>query len=309
MAKKKKSKKKKKKQKKLLEIAPKEGQQTEGVVIPPESEIPAGAETLFNEPTKMKRKVYEAELAKLEVELVKMQGWIKAKGLKAVVLFEGRDSAGKGGIIKRITYRLSPRVVRTVALPTPTEKEKSQWYFQRYITQLPSAGEMVLFDRSWYNRAGVERVMGFCTQEQYDEFMGTVNGFEQALVDADTILIKYWLTISDETQEARFQSRIHDSRKRWKLSPMDLTARSRWVDYSRARDAMLAHTSTAHAPWYIVDANIKRHARLNCISHLLGVIPYGDLTPEPLELPERQPSEGYEHPDISDFNWVPGVYP
>jgi polyphosphate kinase 2 len=260
-------------------------------------------------PKKMKRKAYEKELAKLEVELVKLQGWIKQKGLKVAVIFEGRDSAGKGGSIKRITRRLSPRVARVVALPVPTEKEKTQWYFQRYVPHLPSAGELVLFDRSWYNRAVVERVMGFCTDEEYTEFMSTVNGFELALTRSGTKLIKYWLDIGDETQEQRFQQRLHDPRRRWKLSPMDLEARSRWVDYSRARDAMLTHTSTDHAPWYIVDANIKRHARLNVIAHLLSLVPYGDLTPEPLELPPRQEAEGYVHPDFSDLNFVPAVYP
>ena len=258
---------------------------------------------------KMKRKPYEAELAKLEVELVKLQGWIKAKGLKVAVIFEGRDSAGKGGVIKRITYRLSPRVVRVVALPAPTEKEKTQWYFQRYVPHLPSAGEMVLFDRSWYNRAGVERVMGFCTDEEYHEFMGTVNGFESALTRSETTLIKYWMHIDDDTQEARFQQRIHDPRRRWKLSPMDLEARSRWVDYSKARDAMLLHTSTAHAPWYIVDAKIKRHARLNVIAHLLSRIPYEDLTPQPLKLPPRQKAGDYKPPDFSDIKVVPASYP
>jgi polyphosphate kinase 2 len=260
-------------------------------------------------PKKMKRKAYERELAKLEVELVKLQGWIKAKGLKIAVLFEGRDSAGKGGTIKRITRRLSPRVVRVVATPTPTEKEKSQWYYQRYVPNLPSAGEMVLFDRSWYNRAGVERVMGFCTDEEYLDFMSTVNGFEESLTQAGIKVIKYWLDISDETQEARFQQRLHDTRRRWKLSPMDLEARSRWVDYSRARDAMLTHTSTAHAPWYLVDANVKRHARLNVVSHLLSLIPYEDLTPDPLELPPRQKAGDYQHPDISQFEIVPARYP
>jgi polyphosphate kinase 2 len=260
-------------------------------------------------PKKMKRKAYEAELAKLEVELVKLQGWIKEKGLKIAIIFEGRDSAGKGGVIKRITYRLSPRVTRVVALPTPTDKEKSQWYFQRYINQLPSAGEMVLFDRSWYNRAGVERVMGFATDEQYTEFMSTVNGFELALVRSEMILIKYWMHIRDEVQEDRFEQRIHDSRKRWKLSPMDLEARSRWVDYSKARDAMLAHTSTDHAPWYIVDANIKRHARLNVISHLLSQIHYEDLTPKPLKLPSRQKAGDYQHPELSALNVIPAKYP
>ncbi len=234
---------------------------------------------------KMKRKVYERELARLEVELVKLQGWIKRESLKIAIIFEGRDSAGKGGVIKRITYRMSPRTVRIVALQSPTSQEKSQWYFQRYVPHLPSAGEMVLFDRSWYNRAGVERVMGFCTDDELAEFMATVSGFENALTRSGTILLKYWLDIADETQEERFQQRIEDPRKRWKLSPMDLEARSRWVDYSRARDAMLAETSTPHAPWYIVDANVKRHARLNIISHLLSQVPYRDLTPDAIGAP------------------------
>lgn len=258
---------------------------------------------------KMKRKDYERELAKLEVELVKLQGWIQREGLKVAVIFEGRDSAGKGGIIKRITYRLSPRTTRVVALPAPTPREQSQWYFQRYVPHLPSAGEMVLFDRSWYNRAGVERVMGFATESDIAEFMATVNGFEQALVRSDTVLIKYWLDIADETQEQRFQERIDDPRKRWKLSPMDLEARSRWVDYSRARDTMLLMTNTPHAPWYIVDANVKRHARLNVIAHLLGMIPYEDLTPEPVTLPPRQDGAGYRPPDYSNYTFVPARYP
>ncbi len=258
---------------------------------------------------KMSRKAYEKELAKKEIELVKLQGWIKAKGLKVAVIFEGRDSAGKGGVIKRITYRLSPRVARVVATPASTDKERSQWYFQRYVPHLPSAGEMVLFDRSWYNRAGVERVMGFCNEDELAEFFAVVNGFELALTRSGVILIKYWLDIADEIQEERFEQRIHDPRKRWKLSPMDLEARSRWVDYSRARDAMLAQTSTAHAPWYLVDANVKRHARLNIISHLLNHIPYEDLTPEPLELPPRQPAGDYRAPDFSDYDFVPAVYP
>ena len=257
----------------------------------------------------MPKKEYETELARLEVELVKLQHWIKAKGLKVAVVFEGRDSAGKGGVIKRITYRTSPRVVRVVALPAPTEKERSQWYFQRYVAHLPSAGEMVLFDRSWYNRAGVERVMGFCSDEEYEQFMATVNGFELALVHSGTILLKYWLDIADETQEERFEARIDDPRKRWKLSPMDLEARARWVDYSRARDAMLAQTDSEHAPWYIVDANIKRHARLNLITHLLGQIPYEDLTPKKLKLPKRQAAGDYVPPDFSEREFVPSVFP
>ena len=258
---------------------------------------------------KMKTKAYEKELERLEIELVKLQGWIQKQGLKIVVIFEGRDTAGKGGTIKRISYRLNPRVCRLAALGTPTEKEKSQWYFQRYVPHLPSAGEMVLFDRSWYNRAGVEKVMGFCTDDQYDEFMATVNGYEQALVHSGVILIKYWLDITDETQEKRFQARIKDPRKGWKLSPMDLYARSRWVEYSKARDAMLARTNSGHAPWYIVDANIKKHARLNVIRHLLSKVPYEDLTPDSVELPPRQQSDTYHHPDMSGYNFVPKLYP
>ena len=258
---------------------------------------------------RMPRKRYDSELARLEVELVKLQGWIRDQGLKVAVIFEGRDSAGKGGVIKRITARTSPRVVRVVALRAPTEREKSAWYFQRYVPHLPAGGEMVLFDRSWYNRAGVERVMGFCTDDVYDEFMETVNGFEVALIRSGVILLKYWLDIADETQEERFQERISDPRKRWKLSPMDLEARSRWVDYSKARDAMLQQTSTDFAPWYIVDANIKRHARLNVITHLLDQIPYKDRTPRKLKLPPRQKAKGYQPPDYSGFDFVPAVWP
>ena len=259
--------------------------------------------------SKMSYEKYVEELEKLEVELVKLQGWIKHKGLKVVVIFEGRDAAGKGGVIKRITRRLSPRVVRVVALAAPTEKEKTQFYFQRYVKQLPSGGEMVLFDRSWYNRAVVEPVMGFCTDDEYEAFMKLVPGFEQALIDSGTILIKYWLNIDDDTQEKRFQQRIQDPRRRWKLSPMDLKARSKWVDYSKARDAMLAGTDTEWAPWYIVDANVKRHARLNLISHLLSLIPYKDLTPAPIKLPPRQKAKGYKPPDLSQYNRVPAIYP
>ena len=259
--------------------------------------------------SKMSYEKYVAELEKLEVELVKLQGWIKHNGLKVVVIFEGRDAAGKGGVIKRITRRLSPRVVRVVALPAPTEKEKTQFYFQRYVKQLPSGGEMVLFDRSWYNRAVVEPVMGFCTDDEYEAFMKLVSGFEQALIDSGTILIKYWLNIDDDTQEKRFQQRIQDPRRRRKLSPMDLKARSKWVDYSKARDAMLARTHTEWAPWYIVYANIKRHARLNLISHLLSMIPYKDLTPAPIKLPARQKAKGYKPPDLSQYKMVPAIYP
>ncbi len=273
----------------------------EGIVKPP---FWAGRDA-----PKMSKSDYEAELERLEAELVKLQYWIQAKGLKVAVVFEGRDSAGKGGVIKRITYRTNPRIVHVVALQAPTEKEQSQWYFQRYVRHLPSAGEMVLFDRSWYNRAGVERVMGFASDAEYDEFMATVNGFELALVRSGTILIKYWLDIADETQEERFRERIEDPRKRWKLSPMDLEARSRWVDYSKARDAMLERTDTGHAPWYIVDANIKRHARLNLITHMLDQVPYQDLTPKRMKLPARQKAKGYQTPDYSGFALVPAVFP
>lgn len=258
---------------------------------------------------KMPRKEYEAELERLEVELVKLQGWIQEKGLKIVVVFEGRDAAGKGGIIKRITARTSSRIVRVVALPKPTEKEKTQYYYQRYVSQLPSAGEMVLFDRSWYNRAGVERVMGFCTEDEYWDFLRTCPNFEQNLIDSGIILIKYWLHIDDDTQEKRFQERINDPRKRWKLSPMDVEARARWVDYSIARDIMFEYTDTSFSPWYVVDSNDQRAARLNCITHLLSMIPYEDLTPEPIDLPPRQESGSYQHPPLDRLRFVPAVFP
>lgn len=258
--------------------------------------------------TKIKNKVYEAELAKLQVELVKLQEWIKYKGLKVVVIFEGRDTAGKGGTIKRITDRLNPRVARIVALGVPTEREKTQWYFQRYVPHLPAAGEMVLFDRSWYNRALVEQVMGFCTEEEYREFMRTCPEFERMLVRSGIILIKYWLSVSDEEQERRFQARIHDPVRRWKLSPMDLEARARWVEYSKAKDDMFKYTDIKQAPWYVVNADVKKHARLNVIHHLLSMIPYKDRTPEPIELPPRQADIGYVRPPFTDQTFVPEVY-
>ena len=257
---------------------------------------------------KIKNKVYERELAKLHVELVKLQEWIKHKGLKVVVLFEGRDAAGKGGVIKRISQSLNPRVCRVVALSTPTEREKTQWYFQRYVSHLPAAGEMVLFDRSWYNRAGVERVMGFCTDDEYREFMRSSPEFERMLVRSGILVIKYWFSVSDEVQESRFQGRIHDPTKRWKLSPMDLESRSKWGEYSRAKDEMFAHTDIKQAPWYVVEADNKKRARLNCISHLLSIIPYEDLTPEPIELPPRQDEKGYVRSPISDQTFVTEVY-
>ncbi len=260
------------------------------------------------DPRKIKRKVYERELSNLQIELVKLQEWIKHEGLKVVVLFEGRDAAGKGGVIKRITQRLNPRICRVAALATPTEREKSQWYFQRYIAHLPAAGEMVLFDRSWYNRAGVERVMGFCTEQEYQEFLRSCPEFERMLIRSGILLIKYWFSVSDEEQEQRFQARIDDPVKRWKLSPMDMASRARWVEYSKAKDEMFQHTDIKQAPWYVVAADNKRRARLNCIHHLLSQISYRDLTPEPIELPPRQEEKGYVRPPITDQTFVPEVY-
>lgn len=262
-----------------------------------------------NKPSsKLDKKVYEKELQKLQVELVKLQEWIKDRGLKVVIIFEGRDAAGKGGVIKRITESLNPRNVRVVALPAPTEREKTQWYFQRYAAHLPAAGEMVLFDRSWYNRAGVEKVMGFCTEEEYREFLRSVPEFERMLVRSGIILIKYWFSVSDEEQEKRFADRIKNPTKRWKLSPMDLESRTRWVEYSKAKDQMFAHTDIKQVPWYVVNADDKKKARLNCISHLLSMIPYDDLTPDPIELPPRQKNEGYVRPPITDQSFVPEKY-
>jgi polyphosphate kinase 2 len=257
---------------------------------------------------KLEDKEYLKHLQKLQLELVKLQEWIKAKGLRVVVIFEGRDAAGKGGVIKRITECLNPRICRVAALPAPTERERTQWYFQRYVTHLPAAGEMVLFDRSWYNRAGVERVMGFCTDEEYGEFMRSCPEFERMLVRSGIILIKYWFSVSDEEQERRFQARIDDPTKRWKLSPMDLQSRSRWVEYSRAKDEMFRYTDTKQSPWYVVHSDDKKRARLNCITHLLSLIPFEDLTPEPMKLPPRQEDIGYIRPPITDQTFVPEIY-
>ena len=257
---------------------------------------------------KLDRKYYEKELRRLQMELVKMQEWVKANGVKVVVIFEGRDAAGKGGVIKRIQERLNPRICRVAALGTATEREKTQWWFQRYAAQLPAAGEIVLFDRSWYNRALVEPVMGFCTEQQYQEFLRTAPEFERMLVRSGIILVKYWFSVSDEEQERRFRARIKDPRKRWKLSPMDLESRSRWVEYSRAKDIMFAHTDIKQAPWFAVNADDKKRARLNCISHFLTMIPYEDLTPEEIELPPRQENEGYVRPPLSDQTFIPEVY-
>lgn len=256
----------------------------------------------------IRSKYYEKELGRLQIELVKLQEWVKQEGLKVVVIFEGRDAAGKGGVIKRITESLNPRIARVEALAIPTEREKTQWYFQRYVPRLPAAGEIVLFDRSWYNRAGVERVMGFCTEEEYREFLRSCPEFEKMLIRSGIILLKYWFSVSDEEQERRFQARINDPTKRWKLSPMDLESRKRWLDYSRAKDDMFAHTDTKQSPWYVVDADNKKNARLNCITHLLSKIPYEDLTPPPMELPPRQDESAYERPPISDQTFVPNYY-
>ncbi len=253
-------------------------------------------------------KVYTSELRRMQEELVKLQEWVKFKGLKMVVIFEGRDAAGKGGVIKRITESLNPRVCRVVALPAPTERERTQWYFQRYIAHLPAAGEIVLFDRSWYNRAGVERVMGFCTEAEYAEFLRSVPELERMLVRSGIILIKYWFSVSDKEQEARFQARISDRTKRWKLSSMDLQSRARWVEYSKAKDELFAYTDIKQAPWYVVNADNKECARLNCIHHLLSMVPYEDLTPEPLILPPRQDEKGYIRPPMTDQTFVPEVY-
>src|SRR4051812_28779855 len=273
-----------------------------------------GTSTPVDETSRASRKVdtatYERELARLQIELVKQQEYVRARGLRVVVVFEGRDAAGKGGAIQRITESLNPRAAHVVALPAPTEREKGQWYFQRYVAHLPTAGEMVLLDRSWYNRAGVERVMGFCTDEEYAEFLRSCPEFERMLVRSGIILVKYWFSVSDTEQERRFQSRLEDPTKRWKLSPMDLEARNRWVDFSRAKDAMFAGTDIPEAPWWVVEADVKKRARLNVISHLLGQVPYEDLTPEAPVLPPRPPvDEDYVRPPKESQHVVPDVLP
>ena len=253
-------------------------------------------------------KYYNHELLRLQEELVDLQEWIKQEGLKVAVIFEGRDAAGKGGAIKRITQRLNHRIVRVVALGIPTEREKSQWYFQRYVPHLPSAGEIVLFDRSWYNRAGVESVMGFCTDDEYREFLWSCPDFERMLVQSGMILIKYWFEISAEEQERRFRSRLSVPRKRWKIGPVDVASRARRTDYSRAKDAMFTYTDLEEAPWYVVGADVKRHARLNCIHHLLETIPSGEIEEEEIELPDLQSDPGYRRPPLDGMNWVPEIY-
>ena len=258
---------------------------------------------------KLKRKFYEKELAQLQIELIKLQEHILNKGLKVVVIFEGRDSAGKGGTIQRITEPLNPRICRVVALGTPTEREKTQWYFQRYVSHLPAAGEIVFFDRSWYNRAGVERVMGFCTAEEYHEFLRSCPEFERMLVHSGIILIKYWLSVDADEQERRFRRRIKNPAKRWKLSKIDMESRKRWIDYSRAKDEMFKYTDIKQAPWYVVDAHDKKRARLNCIHHLLTLIPYEALAHPKLELPPLQEDTGYMRPPMTDQTFVPEMYP
>ena len=251
---------------------------------------------------------YVEELAHLQFELIKLQEWVRLRGLRVVGIFEGRDAAGKGGVIKRIIQSLNPRICRVVALGTPTERERGQWYFQRYVAQLPARGEIALFDRSWYNRAGVEHVMGFCTEEEYREFLRSCPLFEEMLVRSGIYLIKYWFSVNDEEQERRFQQRIRNPIKRWKLSPMDLESRKRWVEYSQAKDEMLAHTDREKTPWYVVNADDKKKARLNCIAHLLRQIPYHDMTPVEIEVPPRQEDTGYKRPKKSNQRFVPEVY-
>lgn len=257
---------------------------------------------------KLTEEVYLEELKRLQIELIKLQTTVQEKGLKVVVLFEGRDAAGKGGVIKRITQFMNPRICRVVALGVPTEKEKSQWYFQRYSAQLPAAGEIVLFDRSWYNRAGVERVMGFCKDEEYNVFMDTCPDFEVMLQKAGIILIKYWFSVSDEEQEKRFQARTKDPVKRWKLSPMDLKSRDKWVEYSEAKDALFEATDLPESPWYVVNADSKKRARLNCINHLLTKIPYKDETPKSLKLDPRPMRKHPERPPIEKQTFVPELF-
>jgi polyphosphate kinase 2 len=255
-----------------------------------------------------KKKTYEENLRDLHKELVHLQEWVKSQGLKVVIIFEGRDASGKGGTIKRITEPLNPRVCRVVALGVPTEREKTQWYFQRYVAHLPAAGEIVLFDRSWYNRAGVEKVMGFCTEEQYNEFLRSCPYFERMLVRSGIILLKYWFSVSDEEQEKRFKSRIKDPLKRWKFSPMDLESRAKWLEFSKAKDIMFAHTDTKQVPWYVVNADNKKKARLNCISHILSKIPYEKAKHESIDLPPLPQYEGYVRPPLDYQTFIPEKY-
>ena len=255
-----------------------------------------------------KKYKYVEELAHLQVELIKLQEWVRLRGLKVAVIFEGRDAAGKGGVIKRITESLNPRICRIAALGTPTERERNQWYFQRYVPHLPGAGEIVLFDRSWYNRSGVEHVMGFCTKTEYKEFLRSCPVFEEMLIRSGLILIKYWFSVNDEEQEKRFQERVRNPTKRWKLSPMDMESRKHWIEYSKAKDDMFAATDCKVSPWYVVNADNKKRARLNCIAHFLRLIPYEDMKPVEIEVPPRQADMGYKRPKMSSQRFVPKVY-
>ena len=273
----------------------------------------AGKEDLYHDIKQEKKKKlesgkYDELLMTLEIELVKLQEWVKANKLKVVVVFEGRDAAGKGGVIKTIAGCLNPRICRIVALGIPTDKEKSLWYFQRYVSELPAGGEIVLFDRSWYNRAGVEQVMGYCTNEEFEEFLRSCPEFEKMLIRSGTILIKYWFSVSDHEQEKRFQDRIKDPTKRWKISPMDIESRDKWVEYSMAKDKMFSYTDTKQSPWYVVRADDKKRARLNCIRHLLSLIPYEDLTPKPLRLPPLKHDVAYVRPPVTEQTFVPEKY-
>jgi polyphosphate kinase len=256
----------------------------------------------------LSKRFYESELKRLQVELVKLQYWVKNRGLKVVLIFEGRDAAGKGGMIKRITEGLNPRGCRVVALATPSDREKTQWYFQRYVAHLPCAGEIVIFDRSWYNRAGVERVMGFCTDAEYAEFMRACPEFERMLVRSGIVLLKYWFSVSDEEQERRFRARLADPMKRWKFSPMDVQSRDKWVEYSKAKDEMLLHTNIPEAPWFTVESDDKERARLNCMRHILTKVPYEDLSPETVELTPRKPAGAYVRPPRTEQFYVPPYY-
>lgn len=266
--------------------------------------------TSTTKPKKINNKVYESELLRMQIEMIKLQEWVKENGKKVVVIFEGRDAAGKGGVIKRLTQHLSPRDTKVVALPAPTEREKTQWYFQRYVAHLPAAGEIVILDRSWYNRAGVERVMGFCSDDEYWDFMRACPEFERMLIRSGIHLIKYWFSVSDEEQERRFQARVETPTKRWKLSPMDLESRNRWQEYSKAKDAMFSYTDTKQSPWYVVNADVKKHARLNTMHHLLSQFDYVDLTPKRFDLPERKESPSdYVRSPIGEQTFIPQVYP
>lgn len=274
----------------------------------PDGQKPNGSVGHYRKDGRLNPEYYLSELLRLQEELVKLQYWVKEKGLKIAIVFEGRDAAGKGGVIKRIVERTNPRVIRVVALGVPTEREKSQWYFQRWAAQLPAAGEVALFDRSWYTRAVTEHVMGFCTDEEYNDFLRSCPEFERMLVRSGLIVLKYWFSVSDDVQEQRFQKRAADPRRRWKLSPMDIESRNKWVEYSRHKDRMMEQTDVKECRWYVVDADDKEKARLNCISHILSMIPYEDVLPGPIELPPRVEESGYQRPPMEKQSFVPSTY-